>query len=41
VDSTVGAAFGIALNVPSGGEADFAAVNDTLNTVIVYDLTEK
>ena len=41
VDSTVGAAFGIALNVPSGGEADFAAVNDTLNTVVVYDLTEK
>jgi hypothetical protein len=41
VDSTAGAAFGIALNVPSGGEADFAAVNDTLNTVIVYDLTEK
>jgi hypothetical protein len=41
VDSTVGAAFGIALNVPSGGEADFAAVNDTLNTVIVFDLTEK
>jgi hypothetical protein len=41
VDSTVGAAFGIAINVPSGGEADFAAVNDTLNTVIVYDFTEK
>jgi hypothetical protein len=41
VDSTVGAAFGIALNAPSGGEADFAAVNDTLNTVIVFDLTEK
>jgi len=41
VDSTVGAAFGIAVDVPSGGEADFAAVNDTLNTVIVYDLTEK
>ena len=28
-------------NVPSGGEANFATVNDTLNTVIVYDLTEK
>ena len=41
VDSTVGAAFGIALNAPSGGEADFAAVNDTLNTVIVFDLTER
>ena len=41
VDSTGGAAFGIALNAPRAGEADFAAVNDTLNTVIVYDLTEK
>ena len=39
VDSTVGAAFGIAINVPRGGEADFAAVNDTLNTLIVFDLT--
>jgi hypothetical protein len=41
VDSTAGAAFGIALNAPRGGEADFAAVNDTLNTLIVFDLTEK
>src|SRR5215469_14628081 len=41
VDSTAGAAFGIAVNAPRGGEADFAAVNDTLNTVIVYDLTAK
>jgi hypothetical protein len=41
VDSTVGAAFGIAVNSPTGGEADFAAVNDTLNTVIVFDLTAK
>ncbi|HTD15956.1 MAG TPA: hypothetical protein VK673_12305 [Chthoniobacterales bacterium] len=41
VDSTIGAAFGIAVDVPRGGEADFAAVNDTLNTVIVYDLSDK
>ena len=39
VDSTAGAAFGIAVSSPRGGEADFAAVNDTLNTVIVFDLT--
>ena len=41
VDSTVGAAFGIAIDVPSEGAVDFAAVNDTLNTVIVYDLSDK
>ncbi|HEX6563745.1 MAG TPA: hypothetical protein VF020_05640 [Chthoniobacterales bacterium] len=41
VDSTVGAAFGIAINAPSEEAANFAAVNDTLNTVIVYDLSDK
>ncbi|MBV9874610.1 MAG: hypothetical protein JO025_07770 [Verrucomicrobia bacterium] len=41
VDSTVGAAFGIAIDAPSEGAANFAAVNDTLNTVIAYDLSDK
>ena len=41
VDSTVGAAFGIAIDAPSEHAADFAAVNDTLNTLIVYDLSDK
>ena len=41
VDSTVGAAFGIALDEPKGPAVNFAAVNDTLNTVIVYDLSDK
>jgi hypothetical protein len=41
VDSTVGAAFGIAVDEPKGAVANFAAVNDTLNTVIVYDLSDK
>jgi hypothetical protein len=41
VDSTVGAAFGIAVDAPSEGAVNFAAVNDTLNTVIVYDLSDQ
>jgi hypothetical protein len=41
VDSTVGAAFGIALDEPKKAAVNFAAVNDTLNTVIVYDLSDK
>jgi hypothetical protein len=41
VDSTAGAAFGIALDEPKGAAVNFAAVNDTLNTVIVYDLSDK
>ena len=41
VDSTIGAAFGIAVDVPKEAAANFAAVNDTLNTVIVYDLSDK
>ena len=41
VDSTVGAAFGIAVDAPSEGAVNFAAVNDTLNTVIVYDLNDQ
>jgi len=41
VDSTGGAAFGIALDEPKGAAVNFAAVNDTLNTVIVYDLSDK
>jgi len=41
VDSTVGAAFGIALDEPKGPAVNFAAVNDTLNTAIVYDLSDK
>jgi hypothetical protein len=41
VDSTVGAAFGIVVDEPKDGVANFAAVNDTLNTVIVFDLSDK
>jgi hypothetical protein len=41
VDSTVGAAFGIALDEPKEAVVNFAAVNDTLNTVIVYNLSDK
>jgi hypothetical protein len=41
VDSTIGAAFGIAVDGPGEGAVNFAAVNDTLNTVIVYDLSDK
>jgi hypothetical protein len=39
LDSTEGAAFGIALNPSSTGGVNFAAVNDTLNTLIVFDLS--
>jgi hypothetical protein len=38
LDSTAGAAFGIAVSPPSDGGVKFAAINDTLNTVIAYDL---
>jgi hypothetical protein len=41
VDSTAGAAFGIALDEPKQAAVNFAAVNDTLNTVIVHDLSDK
>lgn len=41
VDSTAGAAFGIALDEPKEAAVNFAAVNDTLNTVIVYELSDK
>lgn len=41
VDSTLGAAFGIAVDEPKEAAVNFAAVNDTLNTVIVYDLSDK
>jgi hypothetical protein len=36
-----GAAFGIAFDEPKDGAVNFAAVNDTLNTVIVFDLSDK
>jgi hypothetical protein len=39
VDSTAGAAFGIALNPSGTGGVNFAAVNDTLNALIVFDLS--
>ncbi|MFY9988747.1 MAG: hypothetical protein WAK31_28600, partial [Chthoniobacterales bacterium] len=39
VDSTAGAAFGIAVNPSSTGGVNFAAVNDTLNTLIVFDFS--
>jgi hypothetical protein len=39
LDSTAGAAFGIAVNPSSTGGVNFAAVNDTLNTLIVYDFS--
>jgi len=41
VDSTIGAAFGIAVEEPKEAAVNFAAVNDTLNTVIVYDLSDE
>ena len=39
LDSTAGAAFGIAVRPTSTGSVKFAAINDTLNTVIVYDFS--
>jgi hypothetical protein len=39
LDSTAGAAFGIAIQPAGTGAVDFAAVNDTLNALTVFDLS--
>jgi len=41
LDSTAGAAFGIAIQSPASGVVDLAAVNDTLNSLIIFELTEQ
>jgi hypothetical protein len=40
IDSAVGAAFGIAINVDGHGGIQFAAVDDAMNSLTVYDLRE-
>jgi hypothetical protein len=40
IDSAAGAAFGIAINVDGNGGIRFAAVDDAMNSLTVYDLRE-
>ena len=41
LDSTAGAAFGIAIQSVEGGVVDLAAVNDTTNDLTIFELTEE
>ena len=41
IDSAVGAAFGIAISKEDAGAVDFAAVDDTTNTLTLYQFSER